>query len=209
MKTVGQILKKARLDKNFTVDQLSSLTKIDAKYIESIEVDDYQSLPSETFTKGFIRNLGLRLDQNPDELVSIFRRDFKVPAPTRTKQPRNKRPTFSLSLLTSQLFLFSLGVMVFFVYLVFQFRAILTPPKLEVLRPLSGSVLISPLEIEGSTTPDSTVTINQEVQAKPDQSGRFLIRISLPVGETELEVKTTNRFSRTSVQKIPITIVSQ
>lgn len=209
MKTVGQILKKARLDKNFTTDQLSSITKIDAKYIDSIECDDYQSLPSETFTKGFIRNLGIRLDQNPDELVAIFRRDYKVPAPRKTKFLRSKKHSISLSLLTSQLFLFSLGLIVFVGYLIFQFRAILTPPKLEVLRPVSGSVLISPLEIEGSTSPDSLIVINEDIKAKPDQSGRFLVRISLPVGETELEVKVTNRFSRTSTQKIPITVVSQ
>ena len=209
MKTVGQILKKARLDKLYTIDQLSSLTKIDEKYIESIEADDYASLPSETFTKGFIRNLGLRLDKNPDELVAIFRRDFKVPVPTKVKTPRNKRQIISLSHLTSQVVLFSFGLVVFLGYLVFQFRAILTPPTLEITRPLSGSVLVSPLEIEGSTTPDSNITINDNIKAKPDQSGRFLVRINLPVGETNITVTATNRFSRTSSQKLPITIVSQ
>jgi cytoskeletal protein RodZ len=209
MKTVGQILRRARLDKNFTVDQLSSLTKIDAKYIESIEADDYQKLPSETFAKGFIRNLGLRLEQNPDDLVAIFRRDFKIPIPTKTKAFRGRRPILSLSLLTSQIFLFSLGIIVFVGYLIFQFRAILTPPKLEVLRPISGSVIISPMEIEGSTTPDANITINDTIKAKPDQSGRFLVKVSLPVGETNLVVSVTNRFSRTSTQRIPITVVSQ
>lgn len=209
MKTVGQILKKARLDKDLTISQLSSLTKIDEKYIEYIESDTYGNLPSETFAKGFIRNISLRLDQNPDELVSVFRRDYKVAGPTKEKSLRTKRHGISFSFLTSQFALFSLGVLVFLVYLVFQFRAILTPPKLEVLRPTEGSVLISPLEIEGSTTPDSTITINQDTKAKPDQSGRFLVRINLPVGDTKLEIKVTNRFSRSSTKIIPITVVSQ
>ncbi len=209
MKTVGQIIKKARLDKNYSIDQLSSLTKIDAKYIEYIEADNYDSLPSETFAKGFIRNLSLRLDQNPDELVAIFRRDYRITLPVKGKNLRTKRPGFSLSILTSQFALFTIGIVVFLGYLMFQFRAILTPPKLEVLRPIAGSVLISPLEIEGLTTPDSIIIINQDTKAKPDQSGRFLVRISLPVGDTKLEIKATNRFSRSSVQTIPITIVSQ
>ncbi|HEX9008705.1 MAG TPA: helix-turn-helix domain-containing protein [Patescibacteria group bacterium] len=209
MKTVGQILKKARLEKNYSIDQLSSLTKIDGKYIQSIEEDRYDQLPSETFAKGFIRNLSLRLERNPDDLVAIFRRDFKIPTPGQGKILRTHHHFIPTSFFTSQVALFSLGIIVFVGYLIFQFRAILTPPRLEILRPISGSVLVSPVDIEGNTSPDSTVTINQDTTTKPDPSGHFLTRINLPVGDTNLEIKSTNRFSRTSTQTIPITVVSQ
>lgn len=206
MKTVGQIISQARQKRSLSLEQLSSLTKIDSKYIEALEKDDYQSLPSETFAKGFIRNLCQRLDLNPNELVAIFRRDFKNP-----EQPVvvKKRHRFVLTDNLTRLFPFVLGGIAFFVYLFFQFRAIVVPPKLAVTRPGDGSVLVSPIEIEGVTVNDGTVYINDETKVRPDSSGHFFARVSLPVGETIIEVKTVNRFSRSTVQKIPITVVSK
>lgn len=207
MKTVGQIIKQVRTDKGFSVEQLSSLTKIDSKYIQAIEADDYSALPSETFAKGFIRNLALRLDKNPDELVAVFRRDFRQPSVNKKLFKRRKQ--VNLSFFSSQLAFFGLAAIVFIIYLAFQFRAILTPPKLEISRPTANSVLISPLEIEGATSVDSVVLIGGDTTAKPDSSGHFLVRYTLPVGETVLEIKATNRFGRTTLHRIPITIVSQ
>lgn len=205
MKTVGQIIKSARQKRNLSTDQLSSLTKIDAKYIEALELDNYSDLPSETFAKGFIRNLSLRLDLNPHELIAIFRRDFRQPDRVGLKAVHRK--TFSG--IPSQILPFIVGGIVFVIYLVFQFRAILTPPKLEILRPSSGAVLVSPIEIEGDTTIDANIYIGEDTQVKPDTQGHFFARINLPVGETVLDIKATNRFSRTTEKKISVTIISK
>jgi hypothetical protein len=99
--------------------------------------------------------------------------------------------------------------LVFAVYLIFQFRAILTPPKLEIIKPTNSSVLVSPIVIEGDTSIDSTVYINEETLVKPDSSGHFTARINLPVGEIVLKVKSTNRFSRSSEKEIPVTVISK
>lgn len=206
MKTVGQILRSRRLERNLTVDQLSMLTKIDSRYIEALEHDRYHDLPSETFAKGFIRNLAQRLDLNPSELVAIFRRDFRLPDRVRPSTTRRRSP---FPVFSTQLVPFAIGALAFVIYLVFQFRAILTPPKLEVIRPLSGAVLVSPIEIEGKTSLDADIFINEETQVKPDNTGKFFARINLPVGETTLEIKSINRFSRTSSEKILVTIVSK
>jgi cytoskeletal protein RodZ len=207
MKTVGQILKASREERSLSVDQLSSLTKIDAKYIVALEEDAYDKLPSETFAKGFIRNLSLRLDKNPNEMVAIFRRDFR-PLGEKDKTAKSHH-RFSFSLFSHQAAFFVLAIAVFFIYLGFQFRAVLSSPNLTIGRPTPNSVLISPIDIEGVTTVDSVITINEDTRAKPDTSGHFLVRYTLPVGETTLEIKATNRFGRSSLTKIPVTIVSQ
>jgi cytoskeletal protein RodZ len=206
MKTVGQIIRSARQKRGLSVDQLSSLTKIDSKYIEALELDDYSKLPSETFAKGFIRNLSTRLDLNPNELVAIFRRDFRLPEQPIVSKRRNR---MSLPDNTTQIMPFVLGGVAFVVYLIFQFRAIVTPPKLSIIRPESGSVLVSPFEIEGDTSVDSTVSINEETKVKPDTSGHFVVRLNLSIGETIIEIKTVNRFSRSTIKKIPVTIISK
>jgi len=206
MKTVGQIIRAARQQRSFSVEQLSHLTKIDAKYIDAIESDHYFNLPSETFAKGFIRNLSQRLGLNPDELVAIYRRDYRQP--DRARKTRS-HPKISIPGISSQVLPFFLGGIVFIIYLIFQFRAILTPPKLEISRPASASVLVSPIEIEGNTAIDATVYVNEDTQVKPDSTGHFLARINLPVGQTILEIKSINRFSRTSSQNISVTIISK
>lgn len=206
MKTVGQIIRAARQKRNLSVDQLSSLTKIDARYISALEEDLYHRLPSETFTKGFIRNLCQRLDLNSNELVAIFRRDYRSPQSPSVPQRRHR---LSLPDTAAQAFPFILGGVVFFVYLIFQFRAIMTPPKLSVSRPESHAVLTSPVEIEGDTAVDVTVYLNEETKVKPDTTGHFLARLNLPLGENVLEIKALNRFSRFTVKKIPVTIISK
>lgn len=208
MKTVGEILKEARIKQDYTVETLSTLTKIDPKYIYALEEDRFDQLPSETFIKGFIRNLSLKLSLDPQETISIFRRDFKVNTNHQEKKYHLHKKTLDLSFVTSQVTLFVLGFLVFLVYLAIQFRAVIAIPKIEVLQPVANSVLISPFDIEGQSTPDAIITINDDVRVKPDPSGRFIGRISLPVGETMITVKVTNRFSRTSTVEIPITIVS-
>lgn len=206
MKTVGQIIKNSRQKRGLSIDQLSHLTKIDAKYIEALESDRYLDLPSETFAKGFIRNLCQRLDLNPNELVAIFRRDFREPEHSdKVKKHRH----VSIPGRSSQILPFAVGGTVFLVYLIFQFRVFLTPPKLEIIKPLDGAVQISPIEIEGDVSIDSTVLIGEDTRVNPDSAGHFLVRINLPVGETVLEVKAINRFSRSTTRKIPITIISK
>lgn len=209
MKTVGQILKSERLKRNLSLEHLSSLTKIDTKYLDALENDDYSKLPSETFIKGFIRNISLRLDRDPQELISVFRRDFRHPQKNQSESHLHRPVKFGPSLLSSQIFPFLIGGIIFIVYLVFQFRAILTPPPLDIASPTPGSVLVSPIEITGHTEVGSQITINGDTQAKPDSEGNFVLRLSLPVGETEIEVSITNRFGRNTVKKIPLTIISK
>jgi len=208
MKTVGQLLHSERNRKNISISELSLATKIDGKYIEALEADRYDLLPSETFAKGFIRNLSLNLGSDPEDFIAVFRRDYRNPELKKNivKQPKKSR--LNLPHISSQLLPIVLGVIVFLTYLIFQFRVILTPPPLTVNRPLEGAVLSSPVEIQGSTSTDSLVTINGDNVVKPDQNGAFQVSISLPVGEISVKIKATNRFGRVTSTDLPLTIIS-
>jgi cytoskeletal protein RodZ len=208
MKTVGQLLHGERNKKDISIEEISKATKIDSKYIKALEADRYDLLPSETFTKGFVRNLALYLGCNPDEFVAIFRRDYKNPSTRKASSfKRHSLTSFNFSF-SPQLLPIILGVVVFLVYLLFQFRVILTPPSLTVNAPYTDAVLTSPVVIEGVTTTDSLVTINNDNVVKPDQNGFFQIHLNLPVGETTITIKATNRFSRSSTTTIPLTVIS-
>ena len=209
MKTVGQILKAERQKKNISLEHLSILTKIDVKYINALESDEYHLLPSETFIKGFIRNISIRLDRDPSELIAVFRRDFRHPQKQKIESHSPRKTSIVPYLFSHQLLPFVIGGFIFLVYLGFQFRAILTPPKLEISSPANLSILVSPIEIIGKTEVGARITISGDTEARPDSEGNFSLRLSLPIGETEVEINSVNRFGRNTLKKIPLTIISK
>lgn len=211
MKTIGEIIRASRADRSLSEQQLSSLTRIDAKYIQALEENDFQKLPSATFTKGFVRNLAQALGKNPDDWVALLRRDYQ--AATNTASPLSlprRRTRFSpSSLFQSQTALLLLGSLVFVIYLGFQYRAVITPPALEVINPQKDAVTISPVTIEGKTASGTTVTINDDLKITPDSSGYFAAKLNFSPGQNEIKISVTNRFTRTTTKVIPITILSQ
>jgi cytoskeletal protein RodZ len=56
MKTVGQILQNRRIEKKLSIEDVEKLTKIRRKFVQAIESDSFTSIPSQTYTKGFIKN---------------------------------------------------------------------------------------------------------------------------------------------------------
>ncbi len=208
MKTVGEVLHSERIKKDLSLERLSFLTKIDVKYIDALEKNNYHNLPSETFIKGFIRNLSLRLDRDPEELIALFRRGYKqTEKKSDSKILPQKRNRISFE--PSHFLPFIFGGLVFLIYLGFQFRAVLSLPKLDLQKPVADSVVVSPLEVEGDTSVDSLITIGSDVKVRPDETGHFTAKLSLPIGETSLQIKATNRFGRSSTKKIPFTIISK
>jgi cytoskeletal protein RodZ len=67
--TIGQKLKQKRIESGKSLEQISALTKIHVKILNSIEEDRYSELPAKTFTRGFIVNYAKALKLDPDALL--------------------------------------------------------------------------------------------------------------------------------------------
>lgn len=211
MKTIGEIIRASRADRSLSEQQLSGLTRIDVKYIQALEENDFHKLPSATFTKGFVRNLAQALGKNPDDWVALLRRDYQAAtgAVAPPSFPRRRTKFSPSSFFQSQPALLLLGSLVFVIYLGFQYRAVITPPALEVINPQKDAVTISPVTIDGKTASGTTITINDDLKITPDSSGYFAAKLNFSPGQNEIKISVTNRFTRTTTKIIPITIVSQ
>jgi cytoskeleton protein RodZ len=70
-KTIGEILKKARLVKNITIDDVSRHTKIHHNILEAIENDDFQKVGA-VYAKGFLKIYSEYLGIDKDDLLRRF-----------------------------------------------------------------------------------------------------------------------------------------
>ena len=72
-KSVGTLLREARLAKHISLAEAEQATSIRARYLEAIEKDEYEKTPGEVFLKGMLRNYGNFLGLDGLELVHMYK----------------------------------------------------------------------------------------------------------------------------------------
>ena len=72
---IGDILRSEREKLGLTVKDIERETSIRALYIEGIENSDYDSLPSEVYVRGFIKNYATFLKLNPELVMQQYREE--------------------------------------------------------------------------------------------------------------------------------------
>lgn len=67
VQSVGHILRKARIAKGMSIDDVSRQLRLSVQQVEAIEKEDFEKLPGRTFLRGFIRNYAnlVQLDSTP------------------------------------------------------------------------------------------------------------------------------------------------
>lgn len=200
MRTVGDVLKSERERKFYTLLEIEEATKIKKELLEALEKGEYHKLPPPTFTQGFIKNYGKFLGLNPEKLLAIFRREFSEGKnPPRILEsfsnPIDKKrlkitPTNVLVSVTFTL------IMIFFIYLWFQYRSLVGSPMLEVDQPTDQSNAASnEIIISGRTDPESKVSINdQEIAVL--ENGKFSQQIKISENVSKIVIIAASRSGK-------------
>ena len=85
MLSVGNILRRARLEQGLDLSTVAARTKISAKYLEAIESDDRERLPSGFFYKSFVdqyaKSLSLDTREIDAEVDRVLSADEPLPLP--------------------------------------------------------------------------------------------------------------------------------
>jgi len=106
---VGSALREERLRRQFTLKDVSNVTRISARYLEAIENDRPQDLPGTVYTRGFVRQYARFLDLPAEELLSslpsVNIEDAVLPGPPPKEfrpfwNPRWAPPAMGLSVAT-------------------------------------------------------------------------------------------------------------
>lgn len=202
MKTVGELIKETRRSRGLTIDQVATITKIQPQFIQSLEKNDYRNLPQSTFVKGFIRNIAQSLGKNPKNFLAVFRRDFGEDAkgkvvPRGMSNPLNQ-PKLRWTPKATAISAATIIITVVLTYLIFQFRILSGVPNLNVKSPQENQTVSTLITVEGNTSPQATVKINNK-QVTVSDSGEFSETISLSQGQHTITIESISRTGKTNI----------
>src|SRR5690554_5654975 len=76
MITIGEFIRKKRLEAHLTLDDLENKTKIKKDFLKAIEKENWKSLPEYPVLRGFVKSIAAALDIEKDKAVAFLRRDY-------------------------------------------------------------------------------------------------------------------------------------
>ena len=202
MRTVGQILKEARENKLYTLEDIEKHTKIRTEMLEALERDDYEKLPPLIFIQGFIKNYGKFLGLDTAKLLAVFRRDFESKKHPPLVMESFKKPMGGKKLFLQPSHLIGLTVVLvilgFFAYLWVEYRQFVGAPELIVNSPVEGQTVEVPsVLVDGRTDPDAKVKINDQ-EVGVDKEGNFKEDVKLSGSSNDVTVTSTSKFGQTA-----------
>jgi cytoskeletal protein RodZ len=87
---LGTLLRKARMDRKLSLDDLQELTKIRKAYLEAIEEGNYKMLPGNFYVRAFIKSYSEAVGLDPNEVLRMYQ--SVIPAPVQEPIVETIRP---------------------------------------------------------------------------------------------------------------------
>lgn len=197
MTTVGEILRNKRLEKKLNLTDVEKAIKVRSKFLQAIEENNFSALPPPTFTRGFIKNYAVFLGLPVEQTLAFYRRQVNLDKEKILPGlPQKIRENFAL---TPQLLtVIGVGIMLllFFIYLFWQYQQYSNAPKLEVTSPADYLIVkSSSLEVAGETDSEATLRINDQL-VTVNENGEFDLKIDLAPGLNTFTFVVSNKFNK-------------
>lgn len=205
MKTIGQILKDARVSKSYSLMHLEGITKIKSGFIDSIEKEKWEALPPFPTVLGFVKSLANSLEVDPKMAVAVLKRDYPpqkikiVPKPdVESKFVWSPKLTFIIGV--SAILLILSG------YLIFQYFHFISPPHLTIDSPKENQVITGKsVTVFGSTDSDTKIIVNdQPVMVSTD--GKFSVNLNVVKETKEVVITASSRSGKVTTVSRKITV---
>lgn len=128
MSDLGQLLRKARIDRKISLDDLQESTKIRKRYLEAIEDGNYKMLPGSFYVRAFIKSYAEAVGLDPNDVLNMHQNAIPSLEPEkpavdtiRTKRTVTTKNTDKLSRWASNIMMISfvvliLGVIYYYAY---------------------------------------------------------------------------------------------
>ena len=178
MQDIGNVLEKARNEKQISLEQASRETNIARRYLEALETGTYEVFPGEPYVVGFLRNYAEYLGLNPNECVTLYKQvkiqETAVPPEKLIPQKQFTIPRgvfIGAGAVILLIVVFSIGRIVI--------AKIGTAMKDRPAQPVKQTEIIEKKE-------NASYTLSQEIFEKRLFTGDT---VTLPIGEKEYQLK--------------------
>ncbi len=204
-KSVGEKLSNKRQEIGISLLVVSRATKISSRYLEALENGEYSKLPGEIYAKSFLRSYAQYLKLDADQIVSQYISEQKIFSKTQKIENHLdvKKPVERISwhhlLVTPKIirnFLIGILILICLIYLVGKFRAIVSPPFLQVTVPVNNFLTSQKvIEVTGQVEKEAVLKINGQ-QVLADGAGNFSETLVLKSGVNIIEVSAEKKHSK-------------
>lgn len=208
--TLGEKLSKFRSEARLTIADMAKATKIQAKYIDSLEKGLYEKLPADVYVRGYLRSYARYLNIDEGTLIRLYEQERNIKTNIRPESPlsnvfdKKTKRTYTLSprtLILGAIVCIVIGVAA---YLWFQFRQFTTDPLLSISEPNPNRVVESnSVTVRGKTDRGTQVTVNNEATFVSPE-GNFEESINLQNGLNQITIRAVNRFDKERVEVLQI-----
>ena len=197
MKTIGEILKSARIHKKYSLKKLGQITKIKSGFIDSIEKEKWSALPPFPTVLGFVKSIAGAIGVDEKTAVAVLKRDYPP-----KNLSINPKPDVESHFMWSPKLTFFVGIAVFaaalFGYLTFQYIRFSSPPRLRVESPKEDQVVVSgSVLVFGTTDSDAKVTANNQ-PILVDENGKFSGSLDVTKDTREIKVTAVSRSGKSA-----------
>jgi len=208
MLSVGEILKKERLNQGLTYPDIEKKIKVREKYLRALEKNDWDFFSSKIYITGILKNYSRLLNLDEKKILAFFRRDYEKKDDVKFKQKISQK---YLTPETRQVLRNGLVglVIFFFVYFGYQLMLYLSPPKLTIISPkVSVFSIEDKIKIIGKTEKEASIIITGQ-RIYQDKDGVFQYDLPLKEGDNFLKIEITGAngkktvFTKNFIKKSP------
>jgi cytoskeleton protein RodZ len=94
MTSIGETLRRERLRRGWSLEQVARETRIGLHLLEAIEADQFDRLPGGVFARNFVRQYAQMLELDDEGMIAAFRHHFEEPPEPPPSEP--ERPPMHL-----------------------------------------------------------------------------------------------------------------
>ncbi|HUC90903.1 MAG TPA: helix-turn-helix domain-containing protein [Paenibacillus sp.] len=88
MSDLGDLLRKAREQRGYSLDDVQEMTKIRKRYLEAIEAGDYHMLPGNFYVRAFVKNYAETVGLDAEEVLRLYAKQI----PSASPEPMQEQP---------------------------------------------------------------------------------------------------------------------
>jgi len=87
MSDLGDLLRKAREQRGYTLDDIQEYTKIRKRYLEAIESGEYKVLPGSFYVRAFVKTYAETVGLDAEEVLRLYHKELPQPPSAETIVP--------------------------------------------------------------------------------------------------------------------------